>query len=166
LEESIETNYHVYRAYIIQSFIYPYKKFTFATNFGIASNFYQLTSTVTTDIYSIQHPIYHSYSSNLSSNYENKYSGSSLSYMTSLSISYQLMNNISIFGNVGYTWSDIEFQKGLRMYYYLESSNSFGGVESVSQSEPEEIESEYIRFGKIDYNSWNFKLGLRYTFKK
>jgi hypothetical protein len=37
-------------------------------------------------------------------------------------------------------------------------------TDTESKPEPEEIAPENIPFGKINYNSWNFRIGLRYTF--
>ena len=52
------------------------------------------------------------------------------------------------------------------MNYYYEYTNSLGETQSESRPEPEDIAPEDIPFGKINYNSWNFRLGLRYTFGK
>jgi hypothetical protein len=165
-EEFVGVNYRIYSASLIQSVIFPYKRFTLASNVGIATNFYQLTSTFNSNRYSIKHPLYQTYASSYSRNYENVYCGKSLSFKTSLSISFQLFDNISIFGNAGYSWGNLEFQKGQQMYYYSEFTDPYGGIESVSRSEPVDIAADDIPFGKINYDSWNFRLGLRYTFKK
>ena len=163
-EECIDVNYQIYCASLIQSFIFPYKRLTFASNFEIVSNYYHIESIFSGNINSVEHPIYHSYSSNSSKIYKNIYSGKSIGFKTSLSIYLQLFNDISAFGNVGYSWSNLNFQKGQQMYYYYESANSFGVSESVSRPEPQEIAVEDIPFGAINYNSWNFRLGLKYTF--
>ncbi len=97
--------------------------------------------------------------------FHRKYSGYNFGFTSALGVSYNISKNISIFGNAGYTWAKLKLKKGLQMdYYYEYSAPSYSIIDS--KPEAQKIAPENNPFGNINYKSWNFSIGLRYTFIK
>jgi hypothetical protein len=102
----------------------------------------------------------------MSTSYLLRYWGYNYGFTTGMGVSYAFYKNISIFGNVGYTWANLEFKKGEMTEYHYSYTNSLGETYTEDKDAAEEIAPENIPFGKINYNSWNLRVGLRYTFVK
>ena len=159
-------NYDVINASLIQSVLYSYKDFSFYANFGIKAYYTTLNHDFTYNVQSTENEMYGYNGYSINTSYSRKYSGYSFGFASGLGVSYLVYNNISVFVNVGYTWANLQFQKGQQMDYYYEHTNSLGETNTESKPELEEIAVEDIPFGAINYNSWNFRLGLCYTFQK
>ena len=95
------------------------------------------------------------------------YSGFSPGFRASMGLSYVLFQNVSVFGSFGYTVASLKFQKGTLLvddYLTYDYSDIIEDYEIPVLPQP--IAKSNIPFGKINYNSWNFRLGIRYTFGK
>jgi hypothetical protein len=166
-EKDVISEYDIYCISIFQSFLFPYKKFTFSTDFSLITNYFTLNYQENIENVSLNHYyLNNSPASTSILNYEVLYQGKSLGFRIGLGISYQVYNNISAFGKVGYTWANLEFQNWQQTYKYYYHSDDTGYLRTYTESDPKELNSEDIPFEKINYNSWNFRVGLRYTFNK
>jgi len=166
-EHNINLDYNIYNFSLLQSFIYPYKNFMFSADLSLNFNYFSLIHKMDFNAF-IKGNYYNNYSPDATSyrNTDLKYNGNTRGYSVGIGISYEFFTNISAFGKVGYTWANLEFQNWQQTYKYYYYSNDIGYLNTYTESEPIELDSEDIPFDKINYNSWNFRVGLRYTFKK
>jgi hypothetical protein len=166
-EKEVISEYDIYCISIFQSFLYPYKKFTFLTDFGLITNYFTLNYQDNREIVSLNH-YYRNNRPAFTSirNYEVLYKGKSLGFRIGLGISYQVYNNISVFGKAGYTWANLVLQNAQQTNSYYNITKETGYTYVRSNPNPIDLNPEDIPFDKINYNSWNFRVGLRYTFKK
>jgi hypothetical protein len=164
---NINLDYSIFNLSLLQSFIYPHKNLIFSADFSLNFNYFTLNHTryfnsfIKCNYYTNYHP-----SASTISDLELKYNGKSRGYSVGIGISYEFFTNISAFGKVGYTWANLEFQNWQQTYKYYYHSDDTGYLRTYTESDPKELNSEDIPFEKINYNSWNFRVGLRYTFNK
>lgn len=161
-----EFNYDVINASLTQSIFYPYKRFSFYANFGLKTYYSRMHYHYTYNSKSIANEMYGYGDYSVQTLFYRKYSGYSFGFTTGLGISYNIYNDISVFVKTGYTWANIQFQKGQQMDYYNEYTNPLGKTNIESKPAPEDIALEDFPFCKINYSSWDFRLGIRYTFGK
>ncbi len=163
----IDLSYNTFSASFIQTFCYPYKRFNFYADFGVS--FYNFILNYENIVYRKKHAHEYSRGDAFESNekHNNRYEGHSFGIKTALGVSYELFDNISVFGSVGYAKANLQIRKGTYV-----SSEGLPDLSDVIEdyeppSFPMEIPDDRMPdFDIINYNSWNFRLGLRYTFGK
>jgi len=151
---------------LTQSFYYPYKRFKVFADLGVSAYYTIMDFDYSSHRVSIYHPLYNKkYIYDVTNKTEKRFEGYSFGYKFALGVSYNLCSNISIFGSVGYTKANLHIRKGT---FILEDPiPDFSYYpDYVPPVYPNELTPEEIPFSKIDYSSWNFRLGIRYTFGK
>ena len=160
-----EFDYDIINVSLKQSFIYPYKNFNFYTNIGLKTYYTVLKHDCVGTTRSLGSEMYGYDTYSVDATFHKKYSGYNFGFTSALGVSYNISKNISIFGNAGYTWAKLKLKKGLQMDYYYEYSDPSHSIIN-SKPEAQEIAPENNPFGNINYKSWNFSIGIRYTFVK
>lgn len=160
----IKVNYNIYSASLNTAFLYPFRKFVFSADLALNAYSSLLYSDFSQHVESLYHELLSPVTYERTESYLLKYQGCNFGFKTGIGVYYILYKNISIFGNVGYTWANLEFQKGEMTEYHYSYTNSLGETYTEDKDSPEEIVPENIPFGKINYNSLNLRIGLRYTF--
>ena len=89
--------------------------------------------------------------------WEKKYYGYNYGIKTGIGLSYNFYKNLSIFGKFGYSWGELNIDKG-ELIEYKEGGNE------TDRELPSEVKPENIPFTKIPYSGYNARIGLRYTF--
>jgi hypothetical protein len=160
-----DLNYKVTNLSLTHTISYPYKKFAFFVSVGLKGFYAVLNHDFTYSGMSKENELYEHYSDySESSVYSRKYSGFSVGHFGHLGVSYQVLHNVSFFCKFGYTWANLNFEKGEQLNYYNEYTNSLNETTLESITEPETLAPERIPFSEINYNSWNYRFGIRYTF--
>jgi hypothetical protein len=153
-------NYNTFSSSLIQSIYFPYKKFTVFADFGLSFYYFLLNLESTLYTFSYYHYRYNARPSrDYGYSFRNKYEGHSFGVKTALGVSYEFFDNMSVFASVGITRASLKIRSGT----YIEHIEPSEVIEM--DDFPREIPADRMPdFGKINYNSINFRLGLRYTF--
>ncbi|HOZ30618.1 MAG TPA: hypothetical protein PLL66_06840 [Bacteroidales bacterium] len=160
-------NYKVSSIILTQSFLLKYNKISFNLNAGFICNYSLFEYDYEDRIISYYNAIHSPREYDKTYNVSKSYSGFSPGFRTSMGLSFDMFKNVSVFGTFGYTFLNLKFQKGILLvddYLTYDYSDVIEGYQVPVLPQP--IEKSDIPFGKIDYSSWNFRIGLRYTFGK
>ncbi len=94
---------------------------------------------------------------------EQEYKARNLGFTSNIGVSYNIYDNISIFGALGHTWAKLEFSKGKQKMNFSKIVTMNNNITIREDDKPKKLPSLEEDF---NYNSWNFNIGLRYTFIK
>lgn len=168
VHDTVLMNSTIINSSFTQSFYFPYKRFKVFADFGISAYYTFLDFIYSGHKFSVYHPIYNrKYIYDITSKIVKQYEGYSFGYKFAMGVSYNLCSNVSIFGSVGYTKANLHIRKGIFVSEDPPPPDySYYDPDYVMPTYPHELSQDDIPFGKIDYSSWNFKIGLRYTFGK
>jgi hypothetical protein len=155
--------YDIYAASLTQKVLYPYKKLNVSANFSLMSYYSLIEYSCIVETKSMEDEMYYYDFFETNIDYKLHYSGYSLGFRAGLGVSYNFWENLSVFTNVSFTKANLKFQNRYLYDYYSETVND-SGVYITSEPDPAEINSRFVAFREMSYNSWNFRLGLRYTF--
>jgi hypothetical protein len=155
--------YDIYAASLTQKVLYPYKKISLSASFSLMSYYSLIKYSCIVETKSMKDEMYYYdfFEANLDKKHH--YSGYSFGFRVGLGISYNFFKNLSVFTNVSLTKANLKFQERYLYDYYSENVND-SGVYVTSQPDPAEINSRFVAFREMSYDSWSFRLGLRYTF--
>lgn len=157
--------YNVLSTSLIQSFCYTRNRFVFNVDIGL-NTYYSIMEYDGLYQYKSVYNEWYMYSDyDYSYDVKRRYQGWSFGFRTSIGASFRIYDNIAFFGSIGYTWANLEFQNGVTLvddFLQVDLSDIYDDYEIPEL--PQEIAPENIPFGKINYNSLNLRIGLRYTF--
>jgi hypothetical protein len=157
--------YDIYAASLTQKVLYPYKKLSVSASFSLMSYYSLIKYSCIVETKSKEDEMYYYDFFETKLDKKHHYSGYSLGFRAGIGVSYNFFKNLSVFTNVSFTKANLKFQNRYLYDYYSETVND-SGVYNTSQPEPAEINSRFVAFREMSYNSWNFRLGLRYTFAR
>jgi hypothetical protein len=160
--ELVDTlGYIDYRYYIFDDLTFNNYNLDFSISGNLPLNKFNIFGYLGTNLYYTI--IHHDYEEgywlipHVKINWEKKYYGYNYGIKTGLGLSYNFYKNLSVFGKFGYSWGELNIDKGELIEYKK------GGNET-DRDLPAEVKPDNIPFDKIPYSGYNVRIGLRYTF--